>query len=252
MRRIGILTLGLLGGGLAPAATACRLGDVLRSPESPRAPNDSTPTTSSGRTLTGLSGGGQSDTVGATLPAPYVVRLTDASGQPVAGATVTWTVVSGGGSIAPASTTTDANGEASATATLGTTAGAHRVQAAVGGAAGSPVVFTATVGAGTPVTLSFDRQPSNTAAGSTISPAVVVALRDSYGNLAGNYSGTVTISIVPLTGTPLATLSGTLTRSLSGGRATFDDLSIDLVGAGYELRAAGTDLTTDSAGFDVL
>jgi adhesin/invasin len=55
-----------------------------------------------------------------TLPAfqPISVKAMDANGNPVAGATVTWTVTSGQATVGSAATATDANGVASNTVTL--------------------------------------------------------------------------------------------------------------------------------------
>jgi hypothetical protein len=48
------------------------------------------------------------------------------------------------------------------------------------------------------------------------------------------------------------TLSGTLTVTVSGGIATFSNLSIDLAGDGYTLHAATTGLTdADSVAFSI-
>jgi hypothetical protein len=93
-------------------------------------------------------GDGQSATVGTALQ-PYQVRVTDANGAPVAGVPVSWSVVSGGGSVAPGSSSTDASGLASATATLDTLAGVQTVGAAATGYAGSPR-FSSTGLAGPP------------------------------------------------------------------------------------------------------
>lgn len=88
-----------------------------------------------------LSGSGQSGEVGGALPAPLVVQVKDAKGRAVSGVSVAWTVAQGGGSVSGA-TTTDAQGQAQASWTLGTTAGAQSVQAGVSGL--QPVVFSAT------------------------------------------------------------------------------------------------------------
>jgi hypothetical protein len=84
--------------------------------------------------------------------------------------------------------------------------------------------------------LLFLQQPTDTAAGQTISP-VVVQVVDQFGNVVTNYSGAVTLSLNdnPMTG---ATLRGTLTVTVVNGLATFSDLSIDLAGTGYTLHAA--------------
>jgi hypothetical protein len=85
--------------------------------------------------------------------------------------------------------------------------------------------------------LLFLQQPTDTAAGQTISPAVAVAVVDQHGNVAtGDSTDTVTLSLSP--NPSGGTLSGTLTLTVSSGVATFGDLSIDLAGSGYTLHAA--------------
>jgi plastocyanin len=69
-----------------------------------------------------------------------VVTVLDASNAPVAGVTVTWAAASGGGSVAPATGTTGGDGKASATRTLGPTAGTQTTTATVTGLA--PVTFS--------------------------------------------------------------------------------------------------------------
>lgn len=88
-------------------------------------------------------GDGQSGLVSAPLASPLRVLASDASGNPVGGVTVDWSVVSGGGSITPSSVT-DGNGIASATFTLGPSAGQQESRASVEELAGSPVTFSAT------------------------------------------------------------------------------------------------------------
>ena len=89
--------------------------------------------------------------------------------------------------------------------------------------------------------LLFLQQPTDTAAGQTLSP-VTVAVVDQYGNVeTDDTSDTVTLSLD--TNPSGGTLSGTLTLTVVNGVATFSDLSIDLAGAGYTLHASlGGDL----------
>ncbi|HYF38694.1 MAG TPA: Ig-like domain-containing protein [Gemmatimonadales bacterium] len=91
-----------------------------------------------------FSGNGQQGAPGTQLGAPLTVEVTDAQGNLVPGATVSWSVVTGGGSITPTSSSTDAQGRASAQFTLGPNEGEQRAQAEATGLTGSPVVFTAT------------------------------------------------------------------------------------------------------------
>ncbi len=94
------------------------------------------------------SGDGQSGGPGQPLAQPIRIVVTR-GGTPEAGVGVTWTAGGSGASLAPASGTTDATGIASSVWTLGQEQGAQAAQAAVTGAAGSPVSFTATaVGGG--------------------------------------------------------------------------------------------------------
>jgi hypothetical protein len=64
-----------------------------------------------------------------------VMRVTDGSGIRVPGTTVTWAVLAGGGTFAPAANVSDANGLVTTTYTLGETAGAVRLRATIGGSA---------------------------------------------------------------------------------------------------------------------
>jgi hypothetical protein len=85
----------------------------------------------------------QAGTTGTALGAPLRVRVTDADGTAVQGSTVHWDVVSGGGSVDPASSTTDAEGIASTVFILGDVTGTQWAQAIADGLEGSPVAFQA-------------------------------------------------------------------------------------------------------------
>ena len=78
----------------------------------------------------------------ASLPTPYRVLVRDQDGNPMANVDVTWSVLAGGGSVAPTTSPTDANGVAVATRTLGTGAGIQTARASRAGLSGSPVTFT--------------------------------------------------------------------------------------------------------------
>jgi hypothetical protein len=99
--------------------------------------------------------------------------------------------------------------------------------------------------------LLFLQMPTDTAAGQTITPPVTVEVVDQFGNLVtSDNTDTITLSIG--TNPSGGTLSGTLTVTVSGGIATFSDLSIDLAGDGYTLHATATALTaTDSGAFRI-
>ncbi|HSD32007.1 MAG TPA: hypothetical protein VLB49_08865, partial [Gemmatimonadales bacterium] len=84
-------------------------------------------------------------------------------------------------------------------------------------------------------------QPSTTAAGSAITPAVKVTALDQFDNVATSFTGNVTVAIG--TNANAGTLSGTTTTAAAAGVATFSTLSIDSAGTGYTLTATAASLT---------
>lgn len=68
---------------------------------------------------------------GEPFPAPLVVRVTDGLGNPMAGATVAFTVTSGQAAVSANSVVTGANGQASVTVTAGVAAGNITVTASI-------------------------------------------------------------------------------------------------------------------------
>ena len=99
--------------------------------------------------------------------------------------------------------------------------------------------------------LVFDQQPTNTAVGAYISPAVIVKIEDASGNPVTSPSVPVTMAIAnnPSGGN----LYGTLTVNSVNGFATFSNLSINKTGNGYTLTAAGSGLAgATSSPFNVI
>ena len=78
-------------------------------------------------TLLKISGGNQRRLPGETLAYPFVVEARDENGSPFAGVSVTFAVTGGGGTLSIQSTTTDANGRAESTLTLGPDFGTNAV-----------------------------------------------------------------------------------------------------------------------------
>lgn len=95
--------------------------------------------------ITASAGDGQTATTSTALPTALTVTILDDAGAAFSGATVAWTVVSGGGSLSESESTTGADGTASTTWTLGQTAGVQTARAASGSLA---IDFTATAEAG--------------------------------------------------------------------------------------------------------
>ncbi|HET7250496.1 MAG TPA: invasin domain 3-containing protein, partial [Gemmatimonadales bacterium] len=106
--------------------------------------------------------------------------------------------------------------------------------------AGTSGTFTISVGPA--ANLAFAVQPANTAAGTAITPAVLVAVQDSGGNVVTTATNNISVALGANPGG--GTLSGTSSVSASGGVAQFTNLSIDKTGTGYTLTATGGGLTS--------
>jgi hypothetical protein len=92
------------------------------------------------------SGNGQFGTVGTPLPNAITVGVTDVYNNPVAaGTSVTFAVTAGGGSVSPATVTTDANGRASTGWTMGARVGANTLSASAADLATATITATASV-----------------------------------------------------------------------------------------------------------
>jgi Bacterial Ig domain/Bacterial Ig-like domain (group 1) len=133
-------------------------------------------------TIEMVSGNGQSAPVGTAVTNPLVVRVTDASDNPVPNVPVAWVAV-GGGSVSADNTPTDAQGLAQVNRTVGLVPGPYTTTASVDGLAGSPVTFVSTATVGAPAQLALIQEPgSPVVSGSTFSPAPQIEVRDAQGN----------------------------------------------------------------------
>jgi hypothetical protein len=134
-----------------------------------------------GSAVVKVSGDGQTATVGAPLAQPLKVAVLLPGGQPAVGATVTWSVGAGSGTITPLVSVTDANGQATAQWTLGTAPGAQSASASVAGAGTATFAATAVAGpAAALVKVSGDGQSAP--AGTTLPAQLVAKVVDAYGN----------------------------------------------------------------------
>jgi adhesin/invasin len=128
---------------LAPLMLSLVLGTVLSGCGGGDGDGGTPPATTTIAKASTNSGDAQSGAVAQALSLPLQVVVTE-GGAAKAGATVTWSTTAPGGSLQPATSSTDAAGVASANWTLGTVSGSQTAQAALSGATGSPVTFTAT------------------------------------------------------------------------------------------------------------
>lgn len=107
-----------------------------------------------GDSLTILNGNGQSGDVSSTLPVGLRVRVADRYGNPVGGASVSYAVEQGGGTLSASTALTDGAGVAESMWTLGADAGPQLASATLARSAGAVVrQFTATALAPSPAAL---------------------------------------------------------------------------------------------------
>jgi len=90
-----------------------------------------------------VSGNNQTGAATTALASPFVVAVKDSNANGVPGVDVAFVVTLGGGSVSSASVTTDSEGRARSTLTLGSVVTTNRAEARVTGLTGTPVVFTA-------------------------------------------------------------------------------------------------------------
>lgn len=126
-------------------------------------------------TLQPVSGNAQAGVAGRALRQPLVVAAADARGNPIPGLVLQFAVTQGGGQVDPPQATTDAEGKATATYTLGTTPGStQRVSVS---AAGSAITATFNATATTQPTSVRVFAGNGQSAGSGIAVPVAPAVR---------------------------------------------------------------------------
>ena len=114
--------------------------------------------------------------------------------------------------------------------------------AGIVGVSGSTNFGTLSTVPGTVTQLAFTIQPGGAVYGSLLSPQPVVVTQDQFGNDSTNGSSGKTATLTLTTGT--GALLGTSALDISSGTATFADLTVDEFGAGKQLTAAASGLTS--------
>jgi adhesin/invasin len=167
-----------------------------------------------------VSGNEQSGTIGEAVNDSLVVRVTDRFGNPVANALVSWHA-DGGGSVAPDSNRTGADGQAATLRVLGDAPGTYVTFATVDGLTDRVAFTTLAVAA----KLLLSTQPSAIAtSGVPFEQQPVLQLVDPADNPIARADVTVTVQIAEDGG---GTLEGTTTGvSTADGQVIFTDLAI--------------------------
>jgi hypothetical protein len=180
------------------------------------------------------------------------VTVRDAFNNAVQGATVVLSSDGTGNTVTQPVGATDVNGQVTGTLSS-TVAEVKNVSAIVNGSVPLTQGTTVTVAPAAATVLAFTSQPSTVVLLNSLGPVVVTAF-DEFGNVATAFAGDVTMAIAN-DGSILknATLGGTKVIAAVAGVATFNDLTIDQLGTGYQLGASATGLTgATSNPFDVV
>jgi hypothetical protein len=173
---------------------------------------------------------------GQTLPDSLSVRVRDQYGNPAPGATVTWAVASGGGSISPATMVSRADGTVKAAWTLGSAAGAQTARATLGSL--TPVEFAASAVPGGPVTVEIVTPPLNFTSLLQEIPIQVTG-RDAFGNAVAGAPVTLVVlndQVVTLAANPARAVSRAngstrIVASLQNGAADTVDVVVQQLAA---------------------
>jgi adhesin/invasin len=142
---------------------------------------DSTAPTPVATAVALVGGSAQTAVVGMSLAAPVVVKVTDQSGNALAGVAVMFSPATSSGSVSAAQVTTDSNGSAQVLWTLGTVAGTDSMTVTVGTLSPLAVVATATPDAPAAITIVAGNDQS-APVDSTLSAGLAVKVADQYGN----------------------------------------------------------------------
>jgi hypothetical protein len=142
-----------------------------------------------------VTGDQQTGSPGQALPQPLIVRATNAANAPVSQVRIAFVVTAGGGSTAPDTATTDADGRASARWTLGTSPGPQAVEARVVGSDPVRATFLGTASAsGGPGGPAASTTRITSASPSPSFPTQPVTVAFEVTGSAGAPSGSVTVS----------------------------------------------------------
>jgi hypothetical protein len=193
-----------------------------------------------------------SSTGGIVLPQQPVVTVRDAGGNTVTASSATVTVAKTSGTGSGSGVLVCTQNAVAASSGVATFAGCkinkssngYSITATATGIT-SAVSTTFNITVGPPAQVSFNVMPPTGTVNDVLAPSVTVEVQDAGGNKVSSATNAVTMSIGSNPGS--ATLSGTLTRTPSGGTATFADLSLNAAAGGYTLTATATGLTSDTS-----
>ncbi len=181
-------------------------------------------------------------------PLTVVIEIQDASSARVSTdstTVITIAISSGTGSIASGDTAVVVRNGRATFVLYFTGGGTHKLQATAGGLTSVETLeFELSSLA---ISMVITVEPTDVEIDVVISPSVVVEVQDLRGDPTFGYNETIIVSLIGS-----GVLSGTLSKSMVNGSATFADLEIDTEQVNAKLRFVSESFTEDSVTFDVV
>ena len=173
-----------------------------------------------------VSGGDQEGIPGGALASPFVVEVRDGNSVAFEGVPVTFTVTSGGGTLSATSVTTESNGRAENTLTLGPNSGMNTVTVSVTG---------------------IQEQQTFTAEGVRIPKAFWIITGDKQQGLIGEaLPNPIIVEVRDQSGAPMPDVEVTFSVGSGGGTLSVTSAMTDNDGRAESILTLGTDPGTNS------
>jgi uncharacterized protein (TIGR03437 family) len=193
------------------------------------------------QTLSIVAGNNQSGAAGQALPVSLLVSVTDACGNPIAGAKVSWTVTQGSATLSNTSSTSNANGAVSTNLIFGAAAGAVQVTATLGTSSVATFSLTSQAVASTMTIVSGNNQTT------TLSSAFPLPLTVKIADASNNPIVGVSVAFAVSSGN--VSLSGTSAVTNAQGQASINATAVQTAGtiivtASYASVSASFTLTS--------
>jgi uncharacterized protein (TIGR03437 family) len=195
-------------------------------------------TKGSAQTLTIQSGNNQTGPAGGSLPTPLIATVTDACGNPVAGAQVIWAVTQGSATLSKVVSTSGTGGQVSAYVTFGSAAGTVQVTASFGTSSVVTFSLTSQAVAGSMTILNGNNQTATV--GTTFPQSLTVQLKDGSGNPISGVSVSFAITSGNATANPTSATTDSQGRASTIVTASTNPGSITVVATYSSVNATFT------------
>ncbi|MGA3188590.1 MAG: Ig-like domain-containing protein [Bryobacteraceae bacterium] len=197
------------------------------------------------QTLTIVSGNNQTGSAGQALPAALLATVTDACGNAISGAPVTWTVTQGSATLSNVVSTSTSTGAVSANVTFGTAAGQVQVTVSLGTSSIATFSLTSQAVASTMTIVSGNNQTATI--GAAFTQPLTVQIVDANGNPVTGATVSFAVSSGNVTITPTSAVTNAQGQASTAATATQTPGTI-IITASYASVSASFTLTALAVG----